>query len=268
MNTALYEIHYLPQQPASNASQQAAPAHKSSHMSHASQPQPRANAFLQGLAPQDSSETASWSSGVPADATQSRLGEWVTPALLTQVTRAVGTDPVLRNLLELAHKQQLTDEQRATLTAILRSLNDQLGQPFDGLLVPHAGPSVLAAPPSPVQPFDLVIEFQEKPSDRWVVPRGAVQLIDAYAHHGASRYDVILFLHLPTSNINAATQASYEAKASECAKLHWKGLPQSTYDILMTWSQGELENPDGPKKSSDLSVRPCILVSQNFDPHW
>lgn len=257
-NTALYEIHYLPQQPAS--------------LHIASETLPFSTTSLQlniaqtgGARPNPSQQTGVaplWPAGSPTDSnplSQSRLDEWVTPALLTQVTKAVETDPVLRNLLELAQKHQLTDEQRTSLTSILRMLNNQSEEQSDMSIDAH-NTSRPTAQRALVQPFDLVLEFQERPSDRWLVPRGAIQLEDAYAYHGASRYDVIVSMSLPTLKTTIDRGESDDVgdqgttEAVESVKLHWRGLPQVTYDILMAWSRAEPEAVDISGNSRYVSV--------------
>lgn len=273
-NTALYEVHYLPQQPipVANVSQASPLSSKGtpSNAPQAAQTQPRVSGVSTEPPAQSPGVAPLWPSGNPTDPnssiSQSRLGEWVTPALLTQVTRAVGTDPILRNLLELAQKHQLTDEQRATLTSILRALNEQLDQQHDTSLEPHLDSAMPAAQSTLVQSFDLVIEYQEKPSDRWIVPRGRVQLEDTYASNGASRYDVIISVHLATSKARSIAEERTQtvdfddrSEPSEAVKLHWRGLPQATYDILLSWTRGEPEAVDSSRSSRDTSVRMCAV---------
>ncbi|KAI0782349.1 hypothetical protein BC629DRAFT_551152 [Irpex lacteus] len=115
-NTRLYEIHYLPEHPIPVASHAPAPATPSTSQFDASPP------------------------------SQPRFNDFVTPALLEQVTQAAATDPILHNLLTLAQRNQLSEDQRATLTAFVRSLNERLGPHYAGPEVPAAGPSSVANP--------------------------------------------------------------------------------------------------------------------------
>ncbi|KAI0697557.1 hypothetical protein BC835DRAFT_1305166 [Cytidiella melzeri] len=159
-NTRLYEIHYLPQQPATVT-----------EVSSMSEPATGSVMHCSSVSP------TSYSGTTPTP--QGRVNEFVTPALLEQVTQAASADPALHHLLQLAQKNQLTEAQRTTLAAFVRSLNEQLDPRHADQERPQlASSSEAMAVAPPVRLFDLVIEFQEKPSDRWLVPRGAVCLAD------------------------------------------------------------------------------------------
>jgi hypothetical protein len=113
---------------------------------------------------------------------------------------------------------------------------------------------------TPVRPFDLIIEYQERPSDRWLVPRGSVHLGDAYASSLGSYYDVVIAIDLPvitsTSMVSESdfmADANTSRKPKQAVKLHWKGLQQETYDILLAWSCGDTVT-DTSKKLSDTAV--------------
>lgn len=188
---------------------------------------------------------------------QPRFNDFVTPALLEQVTQAAATDPILHNLLTLAQRNQLSEDQRATLTAFVRSLNERLGPHYSPPEVPAAGPSSVANP-APPRPFDLVIEFQERLSDRWLVPRGTVYLADAYGSNGGSLYDVIVTINLPLAQSAPTTQEDDPMTGGEVptqtVKLHWRGLQQESYDILMAWSRGDAVSHDSDELNN-VSVR-------------
>ncbi|KAI0094309.1 hypothetical protein BDY19DRAFT_912188 [Irpex rosettiformis] len=234
-NTRLYEIHYPPEQPI---------------------PIPSSTSASSSFAPEIAS-SSSLSDVNPAP--QTRFKDFITPTLLEHVTQAATTDPILHNLLTLAQKNQLSEEQRLTLAAFVRSLNEQLG-PNYSRTESSAGPSTSVAPAPPPRPFDLVIEFQERSSDRWLVPRGAVYLEDTYASTAGSQYDVIVTTNLPLgrpapvpqegSSVNGSEQP---ATLTQTVKLHWRGLHQDSYDVLIAWSRGDTMSDDSEKLNGALN---------------
>ena len=169
------------------------------------------------------------------------------------MTQAAATDPILHNLLTLAQRNQLTEEQRSTLATFVRSLNERLGSESS------VGLPTSATPSPPPRPFDLVIEFHERSSDRWLVPRGAVYLEDTYESTGGSQYDVIVTINLPLSQSAPASheddpmgETKQTTVPTQAVKLQWKGLHQDSYDLLMTWAEGKPSRPD------NVSVRRLV----------
>ncbi|KAI0308181.1 hypothetical protein B0F90DRAFT_131037 [Multifurca ochricompacta] len=135
----------------------------------------------------------------------------ITPALINRVNDAASTDPILANFLQLAASGRATSDQLKTLALLIQSLAsapsssmpsalgsvssseshsvpNQLSQTPTSIPSPST-PATLQSShansydhPSSVQPtasaglgapkdFDLVLEFPERPYDRWLVPR-------------------------------------------------------------------------------------------------
>ncbi|KAH7930401.1 hypothetical protein BV22DRAFT_62020 [Leucogyrophana mollusca] len=119
----------------------------------------------------------------------------ITPALIAQVNSAATSNPTLANLLQLAAAGKANADQLKTLGLLIQSLaispamdigstpasRQSTPQPVASSTIPAAAPkptvpglsSSLNAPP-PVKDFDLVIEFREVPTERWIFPRGPV----------------------------------------------------------------------------------------------
>ncbi|KAI0347756.1 hypothetical protein BDW22DRAFT_1349826 [Trametopsis cervina] len=263
-NTALYEIHYLPQPAVGTITSHAYAESQSNRTQvHMAQPShPSATQPSQSTHPVVTSQPESVN-------TQARVGEFITPALLEQITQAASTDPALHTLLQLAEKGQLTEEQRSTLKAFVQSLNEKLGL-HHGHGEPTPSPtqelSTQAAPAPIIRPFDLVIEFQEKPLDRWLVPRGTVHLANAYGSPMGPRYDVVVTVSLPTQNSSHDSQGHDQPSGAEdpsiprqTVEMQWKGLQKSGYDALLAWSRTEAaldaSSANKLKDSSNTSQR-------------
>jgi hypothetical protein len=135
----------------------------------------------------------------------------ITPALINRVNDAAATDPILANFLQLAASGRASSDQLKTLALLIQSLasaqSSALGnvsgpeahsalnllgiQTSSSTPKPSASPispsSVPSSHPNSGQPtptqtptattsqppkeFDLVLEFPERPYDRWLVPR-------------------------------------------------------------------------------------------------
>ncbi|KAJ7596636.1 hypothetical protein C8J56DRAFT_773286, partial [Mycena floridula] len=79
--------------------------------------------------------------------------------LISQINEAATNNPSLSNLLQLAAQGEATTDQLETIGIFIKSLA-------------QAAASTPLSPP--VKEFDLVIEFSEAPSNRWLIPRGPV----------------------------------------------------------------------------------------------
>ncbi|KZT74997.1 hypothetical protein DAEQUDRAFT_16849 [Daedalea quercina L-15889] len=181
----------------------------------------------------------------------------VTPDLVAQVSAAATTNPALKDLLHLAAVGKATAEQQKTLANLIRSMGTAPKQPESVLRKPsgsEASGSLGSAeaphpihPPRQVREFDIVIEFQEKPSDRWIVPRGptACERVDTH-----SSSDVLLSIALrPTASPHLDPSEQTTAYgASEVVSLRISEVSQSLWELLLRWSGGE----DGIARSRDV----------------
>ncbi|KAF7981118.1 hypothetical protein HWV62_34843 [Athelia sp. TMB] len=121
----------------------------------------------------------------------------ITPELITQVNIAAASNPTLANLLQLAASGQATPDQLQTLGLLIQSLasissHDKSSVPSRSASIFGSGtpqpdethqvstpalayntmkaPSMYPAYRS-FKEFDIVLEFAENPSDRWILPR-------------------------------------------------------------------------------------------------
>ncbi|KAF9015611.1 hypothetical protein BDQ17DRAFT_1536249 [Cyathus striatus] len=147
-DTTLYEVNYFSPQTAHTTSPQStwssqtaqSVAQKPGNLSSSATP-----------APSTEGNTA----GGPDSAASFTAVTPITPALINQVNSAASSNPILANLLQLAAAGKATPDQLKTLGILIQSLATMETSP-------------------PVRELDLVLEFREVPSDRWLFPRTPV----------------------------------------------------------------------------------------------
>lgn len=144
----------------------------------------------------------------------------ITPGLITQVNMAAASNPTLANLLQMAASGQATADQLKTLSLLIQSLacisgNDKLPEPSRatsgfGFETSHPDDAHKSSTPAPAynaprtlsnypayrsfKEFDIVIEFSENPSDRWILPRSPA-IIEH--DHGANTNALLLTVGVP-----------------------------------------------------------------------
>lgn len=140
----------------------------------------------------------------------------------------------------------------------------RLGELLQSMFPEHLGPNATSQPSATrQQKWDLVIEFREKPADRWIFPRGLVQLGRAYDTTKGKRFDVMISTMLPYTqdqiglDLQSLDQqkpptglADADAKPSPVT-FHWKGLTPQIYELLTQWSL-QPENWEQFKSSSRM----------------
>ncbi|OBZ68606.1 hypothetical protein A0H81_11450 [Grifola frondosa] len=178
-NTAIYEVHYLPHvDPSQTVPQQQGVSSQRS----------MTGSWVYEVTKAQSPSTHTYPSGQAASAqpaspfTSLASDSFVTPALITQVNAAALSNPILANLLSLAASGRATADQLKTLGLLIQSLGS-VRQPLyeSGPSTLPASPMVVPPPPPPAPPkeFDIVIEFHERPTDRWVIP-GQMSSVNAW----------------------------------------------------------------------------------------
>lgn len=144
----------------------------------------------------------------------------ITPGLVTQVNIAAASNPTLANLLQMAASGQATPDQLKTLALLIQSLacissNDELpdlsstiskpgseASQSDDARNPSAAAPIYNAPRTafnyptyrPSKEFDIVFEFSENSSDRWILPRGPAIIED---DNRAKNRDLLLTVGVP-----------------------------------------------------------------------
>jgi hypothetical protein len=192
----------------------------------------------------------------------------ITPHLINQVNSAASSNPILANLLQLAAAGCATPEQLKTLGLLIQSLaspeSAQLAsqsslpssQRQSNLkatqFIPSTGTQTATTSNSPVKEFDLVIEFREMPSERWVFPRGPIvyeKVVDNDATEVS--YDALVKTVLPFdtsigNNSSAVADHAPPTKSSSpiektlhVATFRLRKTPLTIWDTISRWASGE-----------------------------
>jgi len=203
----------------------------------------------------------------------------ITPNLINQVNLAASSNPILANLVQLAAAGKATAEQLKTLGLLIQSLasteSAQLAslpisqsQPDETLLVKSpSGIQDATTSNSPVKEFDLVIEFREMPSERWLFPRGPVVYEKAVENDNDhdiinTAYDTVIKTILPFDNTSsAAASGAPPLKGSlpiddsrHVATFRLRKTPSRIWDTISRWAGSE-EKVQQSQKIFDALVR-------------
>ncbi|KAH9982869.1 hypothetical protein BGW80DRAFT_1161312, partial [Lactifluus volemus] len=176
----------------------------------------------------------------------------ITPALINRVNDAAATDPILANFLQLAASGRATSDQLKTLALLIQSL---ASAPSSSAPTPPPAlqtsshpthentSSVQSTTPVSEQPkeFDLVLEFPEKPYDRWLVPR-----VPVVCERTPSIGNIEAILFLVALPFPKQTQGEPESDATtttsdppqEVVQFRITKVHQIFWDSLLNWAGG------------------------------
>jgi hypothetical protein len=202
----------------------------------------------------------------------------ITPALINRVNDAAATDPILANFLQLAASGRATSDQLKTLALLIQSLASapsstipasalssisgsephSLLNLLSGQMPSSSAPTTPPAsqtssyPTSSVRPttpavseppkeFDLVLEFPEKPYDRWLVPR-----VPVVCERTPSVGNIEAILFLVALPFPKQTQGEPESDATttttdppqEVVQFRITKVHQIFWDSLLNWAGG------------------------------
>ncbi|KDR85433.1 hypothetical protein GALMADRAFT_234306, partial [Galerina marginata CBS 339.88] len=265
-DTIFYEVHYLSssfptssQNPTSNPYWQSTVPYGSSYsLTTPSNPIPSTSAAVPPSQPEIISTPLI--SSLTSEAS-------ITPGLIHQVNVAASTNPILSNLLQLAAAGLASEAQLKTLGLLIQSLANMestLSAPTPATQQhPPTQPTSVNANyyrlPTPVKDSDFVLEFNEAPNDRWLIPRGSIyaQLLPNPPSLNA---DVELTLTIP-SNGRMATSSSHQTSAPSIelpVTLRLKAPPSTIWETIVRWAGGE-EKMKANKSHLDSLVQPKRL---------
>jgi len=246
MDTTVFEVHYRPfpvavsqpttfmyQSPPGNSLSQA--VHQPQTLSSSSSaPSGGSNALLSSL-----------SSTLP-----------VTPGLVSQVNAAATSNPTLANLLQLAASGRATSDQLKALGLLIQSLTssqvtDILTTISQGAPGTDSSSTPLPTAPAPqqyqyqptVKDFDIVIEFRDAPSDRWIFPRGPAtcEFVSALGDSG-SMGDLTVSTIVPFPSMTplqdppaSETSVPTELPSKQLVEFHFKMATSYIWDTFSRW---------------------------------
>lgn len=235
----------------------------------------------------------------------------ITPTLISQVNAAASSNPTLANLLQLAASGKATPEQLKTLGLLIQSLVGSASS--DGTPNPSGAASAAGTPqpdsskastPAPAQPFqsptcisaskattlhpafapskefDLVLEFAENPSDRWILPRAPV-VVECITGVGTAD-DILLTAGLPFAKAplpgaeRDKTEATTDDSSQELVTFCFTRASSDIWNCVSRWA-GAQEKMDITRKAFERLVRigavfcfyhlllitPCVSLGKN-----
>ncbi|KAK1220021.1 hypothetical protein PQX77_017228 [Marasmius sp. AFHP31] len=212
----------------------------------------------------------------------------ITPEIVNQVNLAASTNPTLANLLQVAANGQASPDQLKTLGLTIQSLASPSAPayPFPGLaplVTPSSSSSstLILAPagiegvPIPTSPnnaeeassspsFDIIIEFRENSTERWLLPRG----ISSVSTHENSTTLTVTAL-LPFSKSTGTATASSEETEDRLVEFQLANAPFTIHDSLRRWAGGEgrsKENQAALEKAKAAPGRKYLSYEISDDP--
>lgn len=236
--TTFYEVYYLP-----DATTGVGPSSTQPPAFHAYQNQDQ----QKSNAPSSTAQVAVSALSSSPEARQDFSDSSVTPDLVFQVSAAAAKNPVLKDLLQLAASDKATSEQKKTLADLIRSMGaaSKPSQPMASQPMPvktHTHAPIAnprpAAPMHQVRDFDVVIEFQEKPSDRWIVPRHS-----AVCERPDTHSDILLFTpiaHSPPELSQTDSSDQVEGLITpQVVTMRISNASVGLWELLFRWAGGE-----------------------------
>ncbi|KAF7979411.1 hypothetical protein HWV62_42530 [Athelia sp. TMB] len=215
----------------------------------------------------------------------------ITPELITQVNIAAASNPTLANLLQLAASGQATPDQLQTLGLLIQSLasissHDKSSVPSRSASIFGSGtpqpdethqvstpalayntmkaPSMYPAYRS-FKEFDIVLEFAENPSDRWILPRSP-SIIES--DPGVKTDDLLLTVAIPFHGHPLQTAHSTnpdEGMAQHVVTFRFARASNDIQECLSRWNdcQGSIEITRKALKQ----IASSLLGGSRFNPN-
>jgi len=188
----------------------------------------------------------------------------VTPTLINQVNAAALSNPTLANLLQLAASGNASMDQLKNLGITIQQLASSSGLSLDAYSMQSASQAqntataVATGTASSIQSvyqtkdFDIVIEFREILTDRWIFPRGpAVGNFAPVPGSMGSYGEITLSTLLPfdqRAKVTSESQPDGQAQSKtpepqEVVTFRFSGAGSAVWDTVLRWigSQDKVE---------------------------
>lgn len=281
MDTTVFEVHYRPfpvavSQPTTFV-YQSAPGNLSSQAVH--QPQ-----TLSSPSAASAGESSALLSSLSSALT-------VPPGLISQVNVAATSNPTLANLLQLAASGRATPDQLKTLGLLIQSL---ASSPVTGVPAPTSqlstpGTDSLSTPlptapaasqqyqyQAPIKDFDIVIEFREVPSDRWVFPRGPAmcEFVSAPGNPGSigdlTVSTIVPFPSMtPPQDISGSeTSTPAESSPKQVVEFRFEMASSYIWDTFSRWVGPKEKMEENRKILMEIVANTLHFLSRSFSLHF
>lgn len=164
------------------------------------------------------------------------------PILADQINEAAASNPTLASLLQLAVAGNATAEQLAMLSITIQSLsNPGTVSQYIQLNAQSASPPGISlyAAPAVTRKFDLIVEFRESPSDRFILPRGTT-VCERVASSG-DIVDIVLtsYVQLQSKELSGTSAGEDDSIMPRIVRMTLRGASASIWDTLNRWVGGE-----------------------------
>lgn len=184
---------------------------------------------------------------------------YVSPALSSKVAIASQSNPILANLLKAVLNRTATDDQVKTLGLLIQSLEgvpelESFGGTPPAALTPHASTPVREGSP---KPFDIILEFHEHSTERWIFPRGDVYCERVGVVEGTSAWlsDVIVTTCIPFLNHTGTeprpSDPSTDAPTPEVVSFRFSKVHLTLWELLLGWAGGPAKMEESKEKLVD-----------------
>ncbi|KAF8167672.1 hypothetical protein B0H34DRAFT_682661 [Crassisporium funariophilum] len=285
--TVIYEVHYLSQAPVPTPTPAPSSIPPAQHAWQSNVPYGGAYSYSQPSA-------AAQTSSIPAAPTSTTESEKVstplisslasasvttiTPVLINRVNTAASADPILSNLLQLAAAGHASPDQLKTLGLLIQSLANMeesaVVAATQSQFQSRPNPRTVEHQPGlslpPVKDFDLVLEFREAPTERWVFPRVPVYGEPVFSKNSANaNLDIAITTCIPFGNsqtpaseasqvVTGDLSASSRDPVQHSVTLHLKDVSSAVWDTIYRWVGGE-EKMKSNKEHIDSLISPTRL---------
>lgn len=274
MDTTVFEVHYrqLPvtvPQPTTFV-YQPAPGNPLSQVVHQPQILTSSSSVSAG---ESNSLLSSLSSTLPVPA-----------GLISQVNAAATSNPALANLLQLAASGRATPDQLKTLGLLIQPLTSppatgssatasQPGVPgIDSLSTPlPTGPATTQQYQyqAAVKDFDIVIEFRDTPSDRWIFPRGPAtcEFVSPLSGPGSigdlTISTIVPFpgMTLPQDPSTSETSVQAQLPPKQVVEFHFKMATSYIWDTFSRWVGSKEKIEENRKILMEIVTYPPFYFS-------
>ncbi|KAF9076032.1 hypothetical protein BDP27DRAFT_1313799 [Rhodocollybia butyracea] len=157
-----------------------------------------------------------------------------TPAFLDQISAAAAQNPTLASLIQVVSSGKANQDQLQMLSMTLRELNN----PFAALQYSQLN-SQNSTAPQVIKEYDLVVEFQETPSERFILPRGptACERVPR-----GNVFDTVVTSYVRLQSNSSSTPHPYGTSSSEprtMMTMILRDTPTAIWDVLNRWVGGE-----------------------------
>lgn len=269
MDTTVFEVHY-----------RLVPVAVSQPTTFVYQSAP-ANPLSQAVNQSQALSSSTFASAGESNALLSSLSSTlpVPPGLITQVNAAATSNPTLANLLQQAASGQATPDQLKTLGLLIQSL---ASSPVTNIPATTSQPTApgtdssstpfLTTPAvtqqyqyqTAIKDFDIVLEFRESPSDRWVFPRGPAmcEFVSTSGDPGSigdlTVATIVPFPSMtpPQDPSGSESSAPTESATKHVVEFHFKIANSYIWDTFSRWV--------GPKEKMEENRKILMEIVTKF----